>query len=673
MTATELISIRFKNTEDCNPVNDVEEHRVQDNQFLVFPSTEMEHPADYLQNGCKYEIVLEDEDLTNETQSISYEVPECVDDKCACKKISESPYHIESITNLYGNVYSVKWIGDLHRNLSVHRIYYHRSNDAPKTYTHVPDKNVSHEKYGIKLPLSDLSPGVLYNFTVEFTDYYNECIYLSSISLIIPKSKLTTFLIILGGLSTTLMILLLFIHSSKDLKSGRLKTTIKKFMLCEDMQQDNIEPPTVPSRTFKVENNVQYTPLEFILKVNEFDKYEIPRNKILLREEIGSGAFGKVFRAEVYELNQNPEFVVAAVKQLREGAPKEDIRDFCNEIGTLKKIGCHENVVKLMGCVTIDEPHMMIMEYVTGGSLKEYLQELRKIWQENKNNANVFFPDSPTEKMNYISCTFDTSDACSYVEPNPAFPERHSPPKSPLKHDEVSDRTFKRRQVTISECAQNNHLAPRTPSSFTSSRLPSTTETDTTSLGTDDEACYIKPVLSSEELQIFAFQIAKGMAHLEKVGVTHRDLAARNVLITPQKVLKISDFGMSRIGTYVTSGRKCPLRWMSIEAIEERICDNKSDVWSFGVVLWEIGTLGAFPYEKTPDTMILHNLKQGIRLERPEICTDEVYSLMMKCWDKNPAERPTFRNLVDSLDISKKKIYLDFDQIHPKYTFPSIK
>nr|CAH7749117.1 unnamed protein product [Callosobruchus chinensis] len=639
LTGTKVVSVRFRNTENCNPVNDIEEHFIKDNQFLVFPSTEMEHPADYLQNRCKYEIILEDEDLTNETQSISYEVPECVSDKCMCRKVTDSPYKINSITKLYGNMYSVKWGMDLRRNLSVHRIYYHRNNNDLKTYTHVPDKYITYEKEGIKLPLPDLSLGQVYNFTVEFTDYYNECIYLSSIKLILPKSNLATFLLILGGLVTTLMILLVLIHSSKDLKS-RLKSTIRKFMPCKDITRNNIESPTISSRNFKVERNVQYTPLEFILKVDEYDKYEIPRNKIILKEEIGSGAFGKVFKADVYELNEHREFTVAAVKQLR---------------------------VKLLGCVTIEEPFLMIMEYISGGSLKEYLKKLRKIWQENRNSTNVFFPDSPHDKMNYICCTFD-SDSCSYIEPNPAFPEKYVTPKALVKPNETADNSFRRRQ--ISEGAQSNQFAPRTPSSFASSRLPSTTETDTTSLGTDDGVPCAAPVLSSNELQRFASQIATGMAHLEKVGVTHRDLAARNVLITTEKVLKVSDFGMSRFGTYVTSGRKCPIRWMSIEAIEERICDSKSDVWSFGVVLWEIGTLGAFPYEKTPDTMILHNLKQGIRLQRPEICTDELYSLMLKCWDRQPEKRPTFRELADSLDVSKRKIYLDFEQLHPKYTFP---
>lgn len=121
----------------------------------------------------------------------------------------------------------------------------------------------------------------------------------------------------------------------------------------------------------------------------------------------------------------------------------------------------------------------------------------------------------------------------------------------------------------------------------------------------------IDTTLNHTELQRFALQIAKGMEHLEKIPIVHRyivieiiilhfaeknvyrDLAARNILISMDKTLKISDFGLSRICPYVNQKtKKMPLRWVAIEAIEDHFYDGKSDVWSFAVVLWEIGTLG---------------------------------------------------------------------------------
>mgnify|MGYP005984868875 CR=1 FL=1 len=178
-------------------------------------------------------------------------------------------------------------------------------------------------------------------------------------------------------------------------------------------------------------------------------------------------------------------------------------------------------------------------------------------------------------------------------------------------------------------------------------------------------------VLDHTELQNFALQIAKGMSHLEKIGVTHRDLAARNILINEHKILKISDFGLSRCGPYVNhKTKRLPLRWMAIEAIVEQKYDSKSDVWSFGVVLWEIGTLGAFPYDQVPDSFIQQFLQLGRRLDRPEICTNELYSVMQQCWSLDPEQRPTFRELVEALDVKKRKIYANFTQLNPTYIFP---
>ncbi|XP_022918560.1 tyrosine-protein kinase receptor torso-like isoform X2 [Onthophagus taurus] len=181
-------------------------------------------------------------------------------------------------------------------------------------------------------------------------------------------------------------------------------------------------------------------------------------------------------------------------------------------------------------------------------------------------------------------------------------------------------------------------------------------------------------ILDHTELQDFALQIACGMAHLEKIPITHRDLAARNILIDANKILKISDFGLSRPGPYINKNHnKLPFRWMALEAIEDHFYNNKSDVWSFGVVLWEIGTLGAFPYDTIPDRMLLYHLHIGKRLERPEICTDELYSLMLRCWSEDPKFRPTFEELVEELDVKKSRIYIDFTQLNPSYVFPPIR
>ncbi|KAK9889569.1 hypothetical protein WA026_006942 [Henosepilachna vigintioctopunctata] len=169
----------------------------------------------------------------------------------------------------------------------------------------------------------------------------------------------------------------------------------------------------------------------------------------------------------------------------------------------------------------------------------------------------------------------------------------------------------------------------------------------------------MKNILDSNELKNFALQVARGMEHLEKRKIIHRDLAARNILMTRNKVLKISDFGMSKTEAYFSHiPYKQPARWMALESLKYKFFNTKTDVWSFGVVLWELGTLGALPYKEVDDNLLIFHLSQGTRLGKPQICTNEIYSLMQKCWMENPNLRPTFKELVRQLDAEVNKIYV---------------
>nr|XP_022288762.1 fibroblast growth factor receptor 2-like isoform X2 [Crassostrea virginica] len=164
-----------------------------------------------------------------------------------------------------------------------------------------------------------------------------------------------------------------------------------------------------------------------------------------------------------------------------------------------------------------------------------------------------------------------------------------------------------------------------------------------------------KETLSEKDLISFSYQVARGMDYLSSRQCIHRDLAARNVLVAEDYVLKIADFGLTRNVTNIDYYRKTgdgrlPVKWMAPEALFDRKYTSKSDVWSYGVLLWEIFTLGGNPYPSVPVERLFELLRSGHRMERPPYASKELYNLMSTCWMDAPTRRPTFLSLVKDLD-----------------------
>ncbi|KRX25317.1 Fibroblast growth factor receptor 3 [Trichinella nelsoni] len=164
-----------------------------------------------------------------------------------------------------------------------------------------------------------------------------------------------------------------------------------------------------------------------------------------------------------------------------------------------------------------------------------------------------------------------------------------------------------------------------------------------------------RKLLTHKDLVMYAHQIARGMEHLSSKKCIHRDLAARNVLVTEDFVLKIADFGLARdlkeIDYYKkTSDGRLPVKWMAPEALFDHVYTVQSDVWSFGILVWEIMTLGGNPYPSVPVEKLFILLKRGHRMEKPRHCSNEVYQMMLDCWSDRPDDRPTFSEIVQYLD-----------------------
>ncbi|XP_034669609.1 LOW QUALITY PROTEIN: tyrosine-protein kinase transmembrane receptor Ror [Drosophila subobscura] len=256
-------------------------------------------------------------------------------------------------------------------------------------------------------------------------------------------------------------------------------------------------------------------------------------------EELGEGAFGKVYKGQLKQYNKT---VTVAIKALKENASLKTQQDFKREIELISDLK-HQNIVCILGVVLNKEPYCMLFEYMANGDVHEFL-----------------ISNSPSEG---------------------------------------------------------------------------------------------KSLTQLEFLQI-ALQISEGMQYLSAHHYVHRDLAARNCLVNEGLIVKISDFGLSRdiySSDYyrVQSKSLLPVRWMPSESILYGKFTTESDVWSFGVLLWEIYSYGMQPYYGYSNQEVISLIRSRQLLSSPENCPAAVYALMIECWNEQSVKRPTFTDISNRL------------------------
>uniref|UniRef100_A0A3B5LH20 Tyrosine-protein kinase receptor n=1 Tax=Xiphophorus couchianus TaxID=32473 RepID=A0A3B5LH20_9TELE len=290
----------------------------------------------------------------------------------------------------------------------------------------------------------------------------------------------------------------------------------------------------------------------------------IKRRDIILKRELGEGAFGKVFLAECYNLSPTKDKMLVAVKTLKDPTLAAR-KDFQHEAELLTNLQ-HEHIVKFYGVCVDGDPLIMVFEYMKHGDLNKFLRA-------------------------------HGPDATILVDGQP--------------------------------------------------------------LQTNGE-------LGLSQMLHIASQIAGGMIYLASQHFVHRDLATRNCLVGNGLLVKIGDFGMSRdiysTDYYRVGGHTMlPIRWMPPESIMYRKFTTESDVWSFGVILWEIFTYGKQPWFQLANNEVIECITQGRVLERPRVCPKEVYDIMLGCWQREPQQRLIIKDIQKKLLALMKStpVYLD--------------
>ncbi|XP_076647965.1 uncharacterized protein LOC143356288 [Halictus rubicundus] len=279
----------------------------------------------------------------------------------------------------------------------------------------------------------------------------------------------------------------------------------------------------------------------------DLDKWEIPRDRVLINRKLGEGAFGMVYGGEAFFPEKG--WLAVAVKTLKVGSSTDEKLDFLSEVEVMKRFE-HKNIIKLLGVCIKGEPVLTVMEFMLYGDLKTYLLARRHL---------------------------------------------------------VNDHSYE----------------------------------------DSDE-------ISNKKLTAMALDVARALSYLAQLKYVHRDVASRNCLVNAQRMVKLGDFGMTRPmyeHDYYKFNRKgmLPVRWMAPESLGLGVFTPASDVWSYGVLLYEIITFGSFPFQGMSNNEVLAYVKDGNSLSVPKGVKVQLENLIYSCWRSDHHKRPTAPEIVDFL------------------------
>lgn len=364
-------------------------------------------------------------------------------------------------------------------------------------------------------------------------------------------------------------------------------------------------------------------------------RWEFSRDSLVLGRILGSGAFGKVVEGTAYGLSRSQPVMKVAVKMLKPTARSSEKQALMSELKIMTHLGPHLNIVNLLGACTKSGPIYIITEYCFYGDLVNYLHKNRDGFlshhtEKGKKDLDIFGINPADESSrSYVILSFEGKG--DYMDMKQADTMQYVPM---LEMSEASK---------YSPIQRSDYDHPPTYRQLIDGEVENLLSDDT------------NEGLTTVDLLSFTYQVARGMEFLASKNCVHRDLAARNVLLSQGKIVKICDFGLARDimhdNNYVSKGSTfLPVKWMAPESIFDNLYTTLSDVWSYGILLWEIFSLGGTPYPgMVVDSSFYNKIKSGYRMAKPEHASSEVYELMMKCWNSEPEKRPSFHSLSDTV------------------------
>ncbi|KAM9450860.1 macrophage colony-stimulating factor 1 receptor [Clarias gariepinus] len=336
-------------------------------------------------------------------------------------------------------------------------------------------------------------------------------------------------------------------------------------------------------------------------------RWEFPRDRLTFGQVLGSGAFGKVVEATALGLETNNHVTQVAVKMLKSSALSEEKEALMCELKILSHLGSHTNIVNLLGACTHGGPVLLITEFCSHGDLLNFLRRKAPSFISSLFHTHEFSDSQVYRNLLELQNHEGREDInSSYMDMQPGQRSR--------------------------DCRQGEKRGGGGGGGGGG--------------GQSDPSA-----LSILHLLRFSAHVAQGMDFLASKNCIHRDVAARNVLLSDSLVAKICDFGLARDimndSNYVVRGNaRLPVKWMSPESIFECLYTVQSDVWSYGILLWEIFSLGRSPYpDVLVDARFYKMIRCGYQMSQPDFAPDEMYKIMRMCWSLEPTSRPTFNQI----------------------------